>query len=47
MRVWIEIAIERGMRQRAGYGDFAMRVGGYSMDFLLDVGLSAGGKGKE
>jgi hypothetical protein len=44
MCVGIEIAIEGRVRNRAGYGNFAMRVSGDSADLLLEVGLSADGK---
>ena len=32
----IEIAIQRRFRQRAGYGDFAMGVGGNRANLLLE-----------
>ena len=42
MSVRFEIAVEGGMGERTGDGNFATRVGGDSVDFLLKVGLRAG-----
>ena len=47
VRVRIEIAIQRRFRQRAGYGDFAMGVGGNRADLLLERRLLERGSGEK
>lgn len=45
MGVGIEVAVQRRVRQRAGYGNFALGVSGYHANLLLQGGLGISKKG--